>query len=66
MKGYTVTFRYTTSIDVFVAAKEERPLEDLEEIVEIAKDAISDSVYEREIIKNLKRDKFNPYTIRKE
>lgn len=66
MKGYTVTFRYTASIDVFVAAEEERPMEEIVEVAKNTVDSMSATAYEEELAKNFRADKIQPYRIKKE
>ena len=65
MKGYTVTMRYTTSIDVFVAAEEDKPIEEVVETAKSTIDMMSDEAYSKELVKNLTTDKVQPYTIKK-
>ena len=66
MKGYTVTFRYTASIDVFVAAEEERPIEEIVEVAKNTVDSMSPIAYEEALAKNFRADKFQPFRIQKE
>ena len=66
MKGYTVTLRYTTSIDVFVSAEEDKPIDEVVEEAKESVDAMSDSAYTGELLKNLATDRTQPYTIKKE
>ena len=65
MKGYTVTMRYTTSIDVFVAAEEDKPIEEVVEAAKTTIDMMSDEAYSKELVKNLTTDNAQPYTIKK-
>lgn len=66
MKGYKVTLRYTTSIDVFVAADEGTPVD---EIVKSAKDHVDTMNYNarrRELLNNIQPAFPKPYIVVKE
>ncbi len=66
MKGYKVTLRYTTSIDVFVAAENETSVD---EVVDAAKkhvDTMNYNARRRELLNNIQPAFPKPYIVVKE
>ena len=50
---------------MFVAAEEDKPIEEVVEVAKTTIDMMSDEANSKELVKNLTTDKAQPYTIKK-